>query len=192
MKATMKLPEGYNEFFKVDLLKNKKQMWFVNLLALALTAVLLVIGGFMQPISTMAMDENNVAPFFAKWLGILAAMAVYLVLHELVHGICMKHYSGVKAHYGFTGLYAYAGSEAYFAKVPYIVIALAPVVVWGVVLFVACCLVPANWFWPVYFIQICNISGAAGDAYVTAKFSKFPDDILVHDNGVSMVVYSKS
>lgn len=50
--------------------------------------------------------------------------------------------------------------------------------------------VPQNWFWVVYFIQIFNISGAAGDFYVTAKFSKMPDDILISDSGIGMKVYS--
>lgn len=89
-------------------------------------------------------------------------MVLYLVLHELVHGICMRAFSGVRPHYGFTGLYAYAGSSAYFGKKPYIVIALAPIVVWGAVLAILNLLVPASWFWPVYFIQIINVSGAAG------------------------------
>lgn len=60
--------------------------------------------------------------------------------------------------YGFTGLYAYAGSEAYFTKKRYFIIALAPVAVWGVVLLALCMLVPAPWFWTVYLIQIGNIA----------------------------------
>ena len=41
-----------------------------------------------------------------------------------------------------------------------------------------------------YFIQITNISGGAGDLYVTFKFSRMPSDILVQDSGVGMTVYS--
>ena len=36
-----------------------------------------------------------------------------------------------------------------------------------------------------------NISGAAGDLYVSWKFTKLPADILINDVGVSMTVYSK-
>jgi len=42
----------------------------------------------------------------------------------------------------------------------------------------------------IFFLQITNISGAAGDIYVAAKFSRFPADILVKDTGVDMTVYS--
>jgi hypothetical protein len=88
-------------------------------------------------------------------------------------------------------MYAYAGSEAYFNKKSYIIIALAPVVIWGAVLGVLCAVLPQSWFWVVYLIQIGNISGAAGDFYVTFKFLKLPKDILVNDTGVAMTVYTK-
>ena len=51
-------------------------------------------------------------------------------------------------------------------------------------------LVPDEWIWIVYLIQITNISGATGDFYVTVKFLKMPEDILVKDKGVSMTVYA--
>ena len=103
----------------------------------------------------------------------------------------MKICKTKKVKYGFTGLYAFAGSDDYYSKKPYIFIALAPVVLWGVVLAVVNVLVPESWFWIVYMIQVANISGAAGDFFVTFRFSRFPEDILVKDYGVGMVVYSK-
>ena len=51
-------------------------------------------------------------------------------------------------------------------------------------------LVPRDWFWVVWFWQIMNVSGAAGDVYVTLKLLRAPSDILVKDTGVSMTVYS--
>ena len=64
-------------------------------------------------------------------------------------------------------------------------------VIWGIVLGVLCAALPESWFWVVYFIQIANISGAAGDAYVTYKMLTLPKDILVNDTGVAMTVYVK-
>lgn len=64
-------------------------------------------------------------------------------------------------------------------------------VVWEIVLLILNFIVPMSWFWVVYFIQMGNVSGAAGDLYVTWKFSKLPKDILVKDTGVEMTVYSK-
>ena len=128
--------------------------------------------------------------YFVRFISIIAAVILYMVLHELVHGIAMKHYGSETVRYGFTGLYAYAGCSEYFSKKSYIVIALAPIVVWGIVLAVICAAVPREWFWVAYFVQVCNISGAAGDLYVTAKFEKMPKDILISDSGVDMKVFS--
>lgn len=76
-------------------------------------------------------------------------------------------------------------------KKAYIFIALAPVVLWGIVLAVINAFVPEAWFWVVYLLQVINLSGAAGDLFVTVKFSRFPKDILVRDYGVGMTVYSE-
>ena len=129
--------------------------------------------------------------YLAKLGVIVVGMIVYIVLHELVHGIVMKYYSKIKPTYGFTGMYAYAGSSAYFCKKHYIIIALAPIVLWGVGLLILNLLVPTGWFWVVYLIQMMNISGAAGDLYVSVSFSKLPEDILINDTGVSMTIYSR-
>ena len=65
------------------------------------------------------------------------------------------------------------------------------IVLWGLLLALINFFVPAEWFWIVYILQIINLSGAAGDFFVTVKFSRFPKDILVKDYGVGMTVYAK-
>ena len=192
MKNCAELPEGYREILQIDLQKDKKLAVLVNGIAGAIAAVMLLLGvKFGVSISSAFDMSQGLGMYFVRWIAMLAGMVLYLVLHELVHGICMKYFSGIKPHYGFTGMYAYAGSEAYFNKRSYIIIALAPIVVWGIVLLILNLLVPAEWFWIVYFIQVINISGAGGDLYVSARFAKLPKDILVNDTGVSMTVYAK-
>lgn len=190
MKNTTELPKEYVEFFKINLQKDKKAALLVNALALLIAVPMVIIGALIVPVKTLFDFSRGMPLYFAKFIVLILGMIVYMILHELVHGICMKCFVKTKVHYGFTGLYAYAGSDAYFNKKSYIIIALAPVIIWGAVLLIINCFVPPFWFWCVYFIQICNISGAAGDLYVTYKFSHFPKDILVHDTGVSMTVYS--
>jgi len=82
----------------------------------------------------------------------------YIVLHELVHGITMKAFGTPRVRYGFTGVYAFAGSDDYYGKGSYIFIALAPVVLWGAVLAVVSLFVPLSWFWVVHFVQVVNLS----------------------------------
>ncbi|WP_294466925.1 DUF3267 domain-containing protein [uncultured Ruminococcus sp.] len=191
-RCSSALPVGYREIYSVNLQKDKKAALFVNIAALILMVIFVIIGILIVPISYTFDNDGSIVTVWLKTIAVLAGMIVYFFLHELVHGITMKHYGANKVKYGFTGLYAFAGCEEYFSKKPYIVIALAPIVVWGVVLAAICCFVPKSWFWVVYFIQIMNLSGAAGDLYVTCKFSKFPKDILIKDTGVEMKVYSKT
>ena len=68
-------------------------------------------------------------------------------------------------------------------------IALAPLVVWGCVLLALELLLPKWWFWAVYIVQISNVSGSMGDVYTVWKLSKMPSDILVRDTGTLMTVY---
>lgn len=191
MKAIQSLPDGYKEIFSVDLQKNKKIALGINSFAALIMIAMAVPMHFYVPITTVFDMESGLGAYIARFAVLMVLTALYLILHELVHGITMKLCGTKKVKYGFTGLYAFAGSDDYYDKPSYITIALAPVVVWGIVLVIANALVPRDWFWVVYFIQIFNISGAAGDLYVTAKFSRMPKDILVKDAGVGMTVYSK-
>lgn len=197
-KTTFILPDNYTEIYSLDLQKDKKTAILVNGVAIAITILLIAAGIWTTPgafSATIDAASKSILShkFYVAALMLFAVAAgqiAYIILHEFVHGIFIRLFSGKNAKYGFTGIYAFASSEAYFNKQDYIVIALAPVVVWGIMLFAACMAVPTHWFWIVYSIQITNLSGAAGDYYVTWKFSKLPSDILVKDAGTSMKVYS--
>lgn len=184
------LPEGYREFKTVDLLNNKKEMLTVNLAALLLGAVMVLPAALLVPFH--AYHKELLYNIFVPLL-FLAALFLYILLHEAVHGVFMKKLSNVKPYFGFKGLmYAYAGSTAFFDKRSYMLIAMAPVVLLGLVLLLANLLLPVEWFWFVYIIQIVNISGAAGDIYVMNIIRKAPADTLVCDAGVLMKLYSQA
>lgn len=190
-KAFTSLPEGYREILRLDLQKDKKQALIVNGLGLLIMLVLAVPMHFYISIGTLFSMEEGILDYMLRFLVLAVGMVVYLVLHELVHGVAMKLCGTKKVKYGFTGLYAFAGSSDYYDKKSYIFIALAPVVLWGIVIAVINAFVPERWFWVVYFLQLMNLSGAAGDLYVTVKFSRLPKDILISDSGVGMAVYSR-
>ncbi len=182
MKAVQFLPEGYTEIYSIDLQKNKKMSVWVNLIAVFIAGVLGIGMHLIVPITTM---------FGGVKYGVMILLVIlYIILHEVVHGIAMKICGTTKVRYGFTGMYAYAGSDDYYDKTSYIFIALAPIVFFGILLAVINLLVPVGWFWVVYMIQIVNLSGAVGDLFVTIKFSRLPADILVKDYGVGMHVFS--
>ena len=189
MKSYRELPPGYRSILTIELQKNKKLALLVNGMALLIAALMIVAVLPLVPIGSLAGDDG-MRGILAKLAVMYGGMFVYVILHEAVHGIVMRRFSDAKVRFGFTGLYAYAGSDAYYCRKHYIIIGLAPVVVWGIVLGILNVLVPQDWFYVVYVIQMTNISGAAGDLYVSWKMNRLPEDILIQDSGVAMTVYS--
>ena len=189
MKAIGVLPEDYGEIYSLNLQKDKRTAIIVNLLALAIAAVMAVSMNFFVPVTSVFDMSGGIVRYFIRFAALIVLMVLYMVLHELVHGIAMKLCGTKRVKYGFTGLYAFAGSEDYYDKKSYIFIALAPIVLWGTVLAAVNFFVPTEWFWIVYMIQIMNISGAAGDLFAAVKFSRMPKNILIQDSGVSMRVF---
>jgi len=192
MKTVEILPEGYREIYSIDLQKNRKTALLVNLLAVVIAVALAVPAHIVIPLNTLFSMEAGMKAYLIRFAALIILMIVYMILHELVHGIAMRICGTKKIKYGFTGMYAFAGSKDFYDKKTYIFIALAPVVLWGIVLAVINPFVPTQWFWVVYLIQIMNLSGAAGDLFVTVKFSRLSRVILVQDYGVGMTVYSKT
>ena len=187
MKSYTTLPEGYREIYALDMHEDKKLAVWVNLLSLAIAAVFAVPMLFVVPWWTTFDVTDGMSGYWVKFAAMLGLTLLYLVLHELVHGIAMRICGTKKIRYGFKGVYAFAASDDYYHKKPYVFIALAPVVLWGIVLAIVTPFVPASWFWVVYFVQLMNLSGAAGDLYVTVRFSRMPRDILIRDSGVQVV-----
>lgn len=184
------LPLEYVEYKNIDLMKDKKLFWFVNGLSLALALAM-----FIPALIMVGFDVENLelGQYLIKLAVVVVGMVVYIILHELVHGVFFKLFcKGAKLNFGLTKTAAYCGSNSYYTKAQYIVIGLAPVVIWGAVLLILNLFLPFGWFWPVYIIQLMNISGAAGDFTVTVMLLKAPKEVLVYDSGSAMIFYSKT
>ena len=190
MTSYQTLPDGYKEILSIDLQKDKKLMLLVNGASVVVAVLMAFFAHFCVPIQTLFDMSQGSVIYFVRFFALAIGSVLYIILHELVHGITMKLCGTKKVKYGFKGVYAFARSDDYYDKKSYLTIALAPVVLWGLFLAILSVIVPIQWFWVVYFIQISNIGGATGDMYVTARLSKLPDDVLVKDYGVGMTVYS--
>jgi hypothetical protein len=192
MNCTQRLPEGFREILSVDLQKDHTAAEKVRGLCLALFAALILLGLGIVPASAL-LEHLREPPGLPLRAGVLLAGTIlYPALHELSHAAVMKAYGARKLRFGFTGAYAYAGStEDFFGKRAHRRIALAPLALWTPVFALLCALVPRDWFWVAWFWQCLNVSGAAGDLYVTLRLRRLPEDILVRDAGVDMTVYAK-
>lgn len=190
MKSYAALPQGYAPADAIDLVHNKKQFWIVNGLSAALCVIMLILP-FLWGRSLRGFVGEGSLPTLLLRLVVAAGLLAYIALHELTHGAVMKA-CGASVRYGYKVAYAYAGSDAYFTRSAYIVIALAPVVVWGIVFAVLAACLPREWFPTVWLWQLVNIGGAAGDFYCPCRILRAPRDTLVQDTGTAMTFYRKT
>ena len=183
------LPPGYVYAGNLDFMRNRRQMKAVVILSLALV-VAPVVGGLLY--APLGPGWRLLYSRWYGWLLLAAALVAYIPLHELTHGIVMFLLSGMPPKYGLKLPYAYAGSDVWFDRKSHIVTALAPVVVWGVALQVAIAALPGEWFWPLWAVQISNLSGSAGDLYTAWALARMKgEDLLIQDTGVRMRVMKK-
>lgn len=181
------LPDGYRQIRKIDLMRNRREAVIVNVLAFAITLFMLALGFIIcPPFTSFAFGVGSLLTAILM----VACVVVYMILHEMVHGVFMKGFSGVKPRYGYSGLYAYAGSDALFDRKQYLVIAFAPVVILGMILAVLNIAFYETDFWLIYIVQVVNISGAAGDFYVGAQIGKTRGELLVRDTGTDMTLFA--
>lgn len=187
MSCITELPDGYKEIKQLNLQEDKKTLLIVNGLAVVLYLVLFTIAFIIKPFDLDLITIDLVVSLLT-----CVALIVYMVLHELTHGIVMKHYGGQEVKYGFTGLYAYAGSTGdYFSAKAYIAIALAPLVLWTLFFTILLILFHETLYWPLVILQVTNIGGCAGDIYVAYLVSQYKEDIYIRDTGLDVTIYGE-
>jgi hypothetical protein len=186
--TTKNLPEGYIEYAKIDFVNSKKDAIIINVIALIVAIML--IGLTDVPFKTV-IPEGGLFPLLIKLILLVAALSVYIILHEAFHGLAIGLISRSKPHFGFKYTYAYTGSDMYFDRLSYIVIALTPIIILGILLLAILFSVPIEWYWFVYIPVILNFAGSAGDLYVTGLTLHMPKNALIHDEGVVITIFTK-
>lgn len=185
MKGYAHLPEGYKLKKRVDLVKNRKHLRSVTIISLILAVCALLAGFYIAP-------EQPPFDWFMLFQQVLlgvSGLIVYIAGHEAVHGALMWLISRKKPRFGFKLIYAYAASSAYFDKTSYLLIAVAPIMLWTAFLTGMALEQSAVFFWPIWAVQIMNWRGSAGDVYMLAQVLAVPGDVLVHDDGASMTFW---
>jgi hypothetical protein len=187
------MPPSYHEVLYWKLASNVRQLVLINLLAIPLA----LIGGvgfvaFALPYGLRAAFQNESG---FKWVAVLLAVVLTLVLHELVHGVCMRAF-GAQPRYGvkLEALALYATAPGYaFTRNQYLIVILAPLVVLSVLALLGI-VVLANTLWVPALVAgaVTNASGACGDVYMAWLTARYPDTAYVVDEADGMRVFMKS
>jgi hypothetical protein len=190
MRATQTLPSNYKEIGVIDITK-KRTLLLISLLGLVL------MGGFcvlfywllflMRPIQFNSDAMNHLfgsKNIFVETVGLLVVIALMLILHEALHGVCFWVFTGSRPKFAFKGYYAYASIPGWFLpKVPYLVSAIMPFLFITIAGLIFLAIVPAIWFFPLLTIMVANAAGSVGDLVVVVWLLGRPKNMLAQDRG---------
>ena len=188
------MPEGYKLGKIIDLENNRKQLILVNACAVLVAVALIAPMLFLVPIQGLfklnSFGFGGFVVYALRFATLLVGSVLYVILHELTHALFMKIFGAKRVKIGFNFIYAYAESRSeYFRKWPYIVIALAPVVIFFIIFALICPFIyNTPWFWVVYLWQVQNLSGAIGDIIVSLMLLNKPKNSYIQDKGTNMRV----
>jgi hypothetical protein len=189
LSSTRILPETYIQTYEIDLAKNKRLAVLLNIAGFfifIISFVLLVLfvsrvrPGLFSGTFSFFIDLSTVW----QLLGLLAAAALMLVVHELIHGFFFWVFTRSKPVFALHLAYAYAAAPGWFIPArQYSIIGLSPLVIITAIGLLLIGLSPAGWILPVILITALNIGGAAGDMLVIARLSRTSSACLANDAG---------
>lgn len=179
------LPEGYKVYKVIDAKNTKTILWF-NIISLLMFFVAIIPFILLKQVQFSGLQL--VIPFF---LIIVFGMIIYIILHELTHGIVYKFYTKQKLTFGLTLFVAYCGvPNIYVNKKVALTSVLAPFVLYSIILIPILILIPANLIYlGLLLIFGVHFSGCVGDLYVTYILLKSKGKILMNDTGPKQTFY---
>lgn len=188
------LPEGYIPVKTVDAKSDKKTVVWLSVLSLLVMIPALLIPLAIFWIGGKKPGGSTEGLFLASLL-VLVGMAVYMILHELVHGAVYKRLTGEKLTYGLSLTCAYCGvPHIYTYRKAALKAVIAPFAVFSVIFIAAMAVtyfVSPGAYLALTFLFAMHISGCSGDLYVayllTAKYKD--DSVLMNDTGPKMTIY---
>ena len=57
---------------------------------------------------------------------------------------------------------------------------------------IAALILPREWFWFIWILQVSNLSGSAGDIYCVWFLARMEGDLLIQDTGVRMRIFIRN
>lgn len=177
------LPQGYDARTTVDLKTDRKVAASIQVGFVAIAAVMVglaLILGF--PLSSG----------FSPWVTVIVTIVAclfYMVVHELTHAGFLWLLSRMRPAVMLRIPYLAVGGRGYLNTRSFLAVALAPVVIWGLVLMTLLVTLPPQFFFSVYVVTILNFAGSSGDYFQAYAIAKLPPTALIQDDGKVTTVY---
>lgn len=196
LTPTTQLPVSYALHRTIDLSKDKRLMIGLNIFGLVMLFpfgwLFSAIAASLRPMN-QAQDVNlSTYSAITYLVVIISVIVLFVVLHEVVHGIFFWVITGSRPNFGFKGAYAFAAAPEWFVpRNPYLWIGLSPLLVISLAGVGLIAVVPAKLLFPIIAGLIFNAVGSVGDLYVVFWLFRRPPTDLIQDQGDKISVYSR-
>lgn len=190
------LPANYSEAFHINA-KEKRTALVLNLVALLIMIVVIIVAIIPVIVNKAEVNFNTINSLLAV-IGVLIALLLYTVLHELLHGLAYKILTGRKLTFGITFSCAFCGVPDIFVYRKTALIALmAPFTVFTIILTpltVGLYFVSPLVYLTSALILAMHLGGCIGDLYLTTLllFKYKEKTILMKDTGPEQFIYRLS
>lgn len=184
------LPDGYRPVYEIDA-KNKKTVTLLNTVAFTVLCIFAVISYFLiRPTDFFGQYS------FARNIIFCVSMLLYIVLHELIHGMAYKLLTKQKLTFGMTLSVAYCGvPNIYVYRRTALIALLAPFVIFIPVFLLPAIFLPDAWdkLYSLILLSL-HLSGCSGDIYDAFLYLfRFKDEtVLMRDTGPKQTFYVKN
>ncbi len=189
MNPTKSLPETYFLAWEVDMKKDARLNWMLQIIGtlwfVVAAWVLWKIVAILRPTYSLEITVEILTLVVA-----LLTIFITLIFHELIHGLFFWLFTKERPHFGIGPGYAYAAApDWYFPKGKYLIVGLAPLVMLSAFGLAAIPLIPAAWVEIIFLAIVFNAGGAVGDLYICLRIAGEARDIRVRDNGDGFEIY---
>ena len=129
--------------------------------------------------------ENNTIK--SQWF--LLGCILYIILHEITHLIFMKIFSKEKINISIKFPTISVGSNAKYSKKQFSIIALAPVIILGIILILLILFSSKDYTFLWSILLTLNFAGSGGDFLQFLKISKYPTNTYFQDTSNETIVF---
>lgn len=189
----LSLPKGYVAKKTIDA-KEKKTAILFTLLSFVILAAVIAILLFTRRVDFDLFFSNSTKLLIAD-AALIGTMILYIIIHELTHGIGYKLFTREKLKFGVTLTCAFCGvPNSYVKKWPAFITTLLPFFTYSCILFPLYYLTSSVYVQVVSgFILALHLSGCIGDLTVAGYLLlKADKSTLVNDDGAKQVFYEYS
>ena len=164
-KYYLELPENYKLDKTIDMKKMSTNI-FLNVLNIlfVIISILILIPLKFKEIKIDNLIELSIVMFIA-----LIGFIIYIVLHELTHGLFYKIFTKQKLTFGVSLTYAYCGvPNIYVRKKEAIIACLSPLIIFSIIFLTLIFILPPNYInLSIIILFSFHFEGCSGDIFLS-------------------------